>query len=65
MAREQQVRIEVYDMLGRIVVTLVDGPQAAGTHQVQFGATGLPSGLYLYRIDASHFTEVRRMVLVK
>lgn len=47
------VRLEVYDMLGRSVATLVDGQVAAGTHQVSFDANNLSSGVYLYRLTAN------------
>lgn len=52
-------------MLGREVVRLVDGQKGAGHHQVHFDASHLPSGVYLYRIEAGSFTQVRRMTLVK
>ena len=59
------VRIVVYDVTGREVARLVDGRLGAGTHQVSFDATGLASGVYLYRIQAGRFTKVQHMVLAK
>ena len=59
------VRLVVYDVTGRAVAHLVEGPLAAGAHRVHFDATGLPSGVYLYRLTAGRLTETRRMVLVK
>ena len=59
------VRLVVFDMLGRAVAHLVDGALAAGRHQVRFEASHLPSGTYLYRIEAGSFVQVRRMVLLK
>jgi len=59
------VRLVIYDVLGRQVATLVDGVRPAGRHRVTFEAANLPSGIYLYRLDAGSFTQTRRMLLVK
>ncbi len=59
------VTLVVYDVTGREVARLVEGALAAGTHQVTFDASGLPSGVYLYRITAGSFTRTNRMVLTK
>ncbi len=59
------VSLIVYDMLGREVEVLVDGPKTAGRHTVRFGANDLPNGVYVYRLAAGEKTIVRTMVLVK
>lgn len=59
------VKIEVYNVVGQRVSTLVDTRFNAGYHTVQFDATGLNSGMYLYRIVASEFTQVKSMILIK
>ena len=59
------VSLIVYDMLGREVDVLLDGPQAAGRHTVRFGANHLPNGTYVYRLVAADKTITRTMVLVK
>ncbi len=59
------VRITVYDRLGREIATLVDEMQSAGTHTVIFNASDLPSGTYFYRIKTNSYTEVKKMVLEK
>ncbi len=59
------VSLIVYDMLGRQVDVLLDGPQAAGRHTVRFGANHLPNGTYVYRLVAADKTITRTMVLVK
>ncbi|GEM_PF-4299495 len=59
------VTLIVYDVLGREVSTLVDGMQNAGFKTVQWDASGLPSGIYLYRIQAGTFSETKRLLLTK
>ena len=63
--RAQDVRLAVYDLLGREVAVLVDGQQPAGTFRVTFDATELTSGLYLYRLDTESSSIARKMLLVK
>ena len=59
------VRLAVYDMLGREVDVLVDRHHTAGTYEAVFEASRLPSGVYVYRLDAGSFTQTRRMLLLK
>jgi surface protein len=60
-----QVRIVIYDLMGRAVHTLVDKGFSAGRHQVSFDASQLSSGVYLYRLDTPGATATRKMMLVK
>lgn len=60
-----QTRLSVYDLLGREVAVLVDGVMPAGEHRVSFDASGLSSGVYLYRLQSGSMVETRRMTLVK
>ena len=59
------VKLEVFDLTGRSVAILVDGNQAAGRYTASFDAADLPSGLYLYRLEAGSFVSTRKMTLVK
>ena len=61
----QNVRLVVFDMLGREMARLVDGLQSAGTYTVSFDAAHLPSGLYLYRLEGNNTVETRKMLLLK
>jgi len=66
----EHVSLNVYDLAGHVVHTLVDGDQPAGKHAVVWdgcNASGRPvaSGIYVYRLAAGTFSETRRMVLVK
>ncbi|RMH55973.1 MAG: T9SS C-terminal target domain-containing protein [Bacteroidetes bacterium] len=59
------VRLTVYNLLGQRVAVLVQEKQAPGHHAVIFDANGLANGLYLYRLEAGHFSAMRQMLLVK
>jgi hypothetical protein len=60
-----EVRLAVYDLLGREVAVLVSGRQDPGSHTVTFNAHRLASGIYFYRLAAEGFAAVRKMVLMK
>ncbi|MDG5767695.1 T9SS type A sorting domain-containing protein [Balneolales bacterium ANBcel1] len=59
------VSIDVFTIQGQRVATLVQGNYEAGRHTVTFDASSLSSGIYLYRIQAGSFSEVKKMMLVK
>lgn len=59
------VNIDVFNALGEKVATLLNGQVEAGYHEVSFDAAALPSGLYLYKIQAGEFTSVKKMLLMK
>lgn len=59
------VRLEVFNMLGQSVGVLVNEQKAAGSHTVSFDASGLSSGIYIYRISANNNQVTRRMTLIK
>jgi len=60
-----EVKIEVYNLLGEKVATLVDGEQEAGYRSVTWDASEVSSGLYFYKLTAGDYTNTRRMMLVK
>jgi hypothetical protein len=64
------VNITIYDMMGRIVKTLVNSSQTAGYKSIQWSATNdrnepVSAGLYLYVIQAGEFRQTKKMVLLK
>jgi hypothetical protein len=59
------VSLKVYDILGREVALLLNETKEAGNHELKFSSDNLPSGLYVYRLDAENFSSVRKMMLVK
>ena len=60
-----QVRLVVFDVMGREVARLVDGTIEAGMHEVSFDASHLPSGMYFAHFTAGGFTQTQRMTLLK
>jgi len=65
LAERSDVSLDVFDVTGRRIATLVSETMPAGTHNIQFNASGISSGIYFYRIKADQFSSVQRMVLVK
>ena len=59
------VSLKVYDILGRVIRTLVNEYQDAGFKEVSFDAAAIPSGIYFYRLQAGKFTDVKKMLLVR
>jgi hypothetical protein len=60
-----QATLKVYDLLGREVAVLVNGVLPAGAHSATFDATNLPSGVYMYKLEAGGQSSTKRMTLVK
>ena len=65
LPQSQEVRLSVFDLLGREVARLVNRVQAAGEHQITFNAADLPSGIYIYRLEAEAASVTRKMILLK
>jgi hypothetical protein len=61
----RNVRLAVYDLLGREVALLVNEMKPAGMYEVRFDASGLASGVYLYRLTAGAFVETRKMIVLR
>jgi hypothetical protein len=59
------VELQVYNLMGQRVATLISGPQQAGYHTISFDASRLASGVYIYRLRAGTHTELRKMTLIK
>lgn len=61
-----KVTIKIYDILGKLVLTLVNGElRKAGFYEAQFDGTNFASGVYFYRIEADNFVQSKKMVLIK
>lgn len=66
LPNDQRVTLEIFNVYGQLIQTLVnDQHMSAGTHSVQFDASNLASGVYIYRLSAGEFTQSSRMTLIK
>lgn len=59
------VSLKVFDVLGQEVATLVNEEKSVGNYDVSFDASGIPSGMYFYRLQAGSFIDTKKMVLMK
>lgn len=65
LPEQTDVNLRVYDMIGREVAVLVDQQQAAGSYTINFDASSLSSGMYLYRLETGATSITRKMMLIK
>jgi photosystem II stability/assembly factor-like uncharacterized protein len=65
LPRRSHVILTVFNTLGQEVATLVEGEMEAGDHDVNFDASKLASGVYLYRLEAGDFVQARKLVLLR
>jgi len=65
IAHPSRVRLTVYDVLGKEVVRLLDEERSAGHYSIRFDASGVPSGVYFYRLSADGYSQTRKLVVVK
>ncbi len=59
------VQLKVYDVLGREVSTLINEIKYAGNYEAVFDGSNLPSGIYLYRLEAGNYSAVKKLLLLK
>lgn len=60
-----RVSLSVYDLMGRRIATLVDERQQAGVHEVSWDASGVASGMYIYKLQSDELVQTRKMMLIK
>ncbi len=65
LPKSSDVKLEVFNVLGQLVETLVDKPMPAGKHSIEFDAGAKPSGVYFYRLTHQYGSLTRKMVLLK
>jgi hypothetical protein len=62
---ESFVSIRVYDILGRLVTSLVEEEQTIGYYEVKFNAINIASGAYFYRMEAGDFVDIKKLIILK
>lgn len=62
---EQNVKLSVYDLQGRVVKILQNGMQSRGAYEVTFNGESLATGIYIYRLEAGSFLQTKKMALIK
>gem|GEM_PF-173882 len=65
LPKAERVSITVFNMIGQKVAVLVDKRQEAGFHSITFNASNLASGMYIYRIKAGSFSQIKKLTLIK
>jgi hypothetical protein len=65
LPQASHVKLDIYDILGNLVTTLIDEYQPAGIHQTVWNAGDLASGTYIYRIETGQFHKVGKAMLLK
>jgi hypothetical protein len=59
------VSLKIYDVLGKVVSELVNEVKSKGQYSIDYDASGLPSGIYFYKLDCNGYSETKRMILLK
>jgi hypothetical protein len=65
LPKKENVKIIIYDALGKEIVKILDEERSMGNHSIEFNASALSSGTYIYRIITTSFTETKKMLLLK
>ena len=65
LPKAEIVKIEIFNVLGQKMETLIDQQMPAGSHKVELSAGNFSSGVYLYRIEAGEFQVIRKMMVMK
>jgi hypothetical protein len=65
LSKASYVKLSVYNVLGKELITLADGFQTAGNHSARFLASNMASGVYFYRLEAGGYTAMKQMLLIK
>ena len=65
LSERSHVTIRIHDVLGKLLTTLVDDIKPAGSYNVQFHASNLPSGMYVLQMQAGNYPGLKKMMLIK
>jgi hypothetical protein len=65
VAKEGNVKLTVYNIMGKKVADIINENKPAGNYSVNFNASDLPSGIYFYKLEAGSFSQIKKMILIK
>ncbi len=65
IAKDGYTRLDVYNVVGSKVASLVDGIKSAGSYSVQFSGSEVPSGLYFYKLESGGYSFTKKMLIIK
>jgi hypothetical protein len=65
LANSSRVKLVIYNIVGQEIATLLNENRNAGTHEIQWDASSIPSGVYFYSLEAEGFSQVRKMLFLK
>lgn len=65
LAADSRVTLKIFNVIGEEAAILIDADQKAGQHSVTFNASNLPSGIYLYQLNAGNISKTRKMLLLR
>jgi hypothetical protein len=65
LPKSSMTSLKIFNTFGQEIATLIEGEKEAGSHQVQWNATTVASGVYFYRLQAGEFMETKKMILLK
>ena len=63
--QQGNVTLKVYDVLGNEIASLVNEERPAGNYEVDFNASSLSSGVYLYKLQSGTFVESKKMIVLR
>jgi hypothetical protein len=64
-SQKSEVKLIIYDITGREIITLVNEQLNPGTYEVTFDGSNLPSGVYFYRLTSGNFVDTKKLILLK
>jgi hypothetical protein len=65
LPKESRVTLKIYDVLGREVAALLDDNRGAGSYKISWNASGVPSGVYFYRLQSGDALQTRKLLLIR
>ena len=65
MSKKQYMILELYDIIGKKIITLDEGIKNAGRYEITFNADYLSSGIYYYKFATENYSDVKKLILIK